>query len=271
MIESQFVRVGDIDICYEVHGRGPRVVMVSGTGGDLRQNPLRDRHPLTRNFEVLMFDQRGLGRTSKPDQAYTMAGYANDAVGLMDALGWERAHVIGISFGGMVAQHLVLDHPARVDRLVLMCTSSGGDGGDSFDLLAVNDLPASTRAHITLPRFDSRNDLSTDPPTWAPVFDVLGPDIIAGVTLNADDPDSALGARRQLEARADHNTWDRLPSITAPTLVAGGNYDLVSPPDNVRRLAARIPHAQLQFFDGGHLFMLQEATTWPTITTFLAP
>lgn len=270
MIESAFARVDDIDICYEIHGSGPRLVLISGTGADLRDNPVRDQHPLTRHFEVLMFDQRGLGRTTKPDEPYTMAGYASDAAGLMDAVGWDRAHVVGISFGGMVAQHLALDHPDRVERLVLMCTSSGGPGGASFDLLAIEDLPPDERAAIILPIFDSRNDLTTDPPTWAPFFDVIGPEILAdSPDLNADEPNAAIGARRQLEARAHHNTWNRLTGLAASTLVAGGRYDLQASPVNVSNLAERIPNAELAFFDGGHLFMLQDRTAWPTVSDFL--
>src|SRR5215207_5622309 len=99
-------RVRDIDVYYEVHGSGPRVLSISGTGGDLRQNPLRGQGLLEQHHEVLMYDQRGLGQTSKPDVPYTMADYADDAAALLDALGWDRAHVVGVSFGGMVAQHL---------------------------------------------------------------------------------------------------------------------------------------------------------------------
>ncbi len=99
-----FVDVRDLSVYYELHGTGPRVVWINGTGGDLRQNPARGTGPLEQHFEVLMYDQRGLGRTSKPDAPCTMADYADDAAALMDALGWERAHVLGVSFGGMVAR-----------------------------------------------------------------------------------------------------------------------------------------------------------------------
>ena len=187
-----FVDVRDLSVYYELHGTGPRVVWINGTGGDLRQNPARGTGPLEQHFEVLMYDQRGLGRTSKPDAPCTMADYADDAAALMDALGWERAHVLGVSFGGMVAQHLALRHPEHVDRLILACTSSGGAGGSSYDLLSLESLPDDERLRTVLRVFDSRNDPDADPPVLAPVFDWLAP-MMAGPPLNADDPDARWG------------------------------------------------------------------------------
>lgn len=299
-MSSHVVTVNGIDICHELHGPedGDRVLLISGTGADLRSDPARDRHPLVRaGFRVLMYDQRGLGRTSKPEGPYSMEGYADDAAALLDAVGWPSAHVVGISFGGMVAQHVVLRHPGRVRRLVLACTSSGGAGGSSFDLLAIADLPPAERERIALSVMDSRNDFSTHPPTIAPG---LGPWLAAAATAlarrtdppgdpagkAASDPTdptdptaaaaeaaaaaaAARGARLQLEARAHHDTWDRLAGVSHPTLVIGGRYDRQAPPENLERLTHRLPDARLVLCDGGHLFMIQDPTAWPTITAFL--
>lgn len=261
--------VGDLDVEYEIHSSGPPVVLISGTGGDLRRDPNRHRHPLTKRCTVLMYDQRGLGRTSKPDGPYSMAGYADDAAALMDALGWDDADIVGISFGGMVAQELVLRHPGRVRQLVLACTSSGGRGGSSFDLLSNDGLAPEQRARTMLPIMDTRNDPDTDPPTYAPLYETLGPAMTLP-PLNADDPRATLGARLQLEARAGHDTWDRLPTVDNETFVIGGRYDGQAPPANVERLAARIPNAELRFFDGGHLFFLQDRSAWPAVGDFLS-
>jgi 3-oxoadipate enol-lactonase len=273
---TRFVRVRGIDVCHELHGpeSGPPLLLISGTGADLRSDPRRVRHPLaTAGFRTAMYDQRGLGRTSKPDGPYSMEDYADDAAGLMDTLGWDRAHIVGISFGGMVAQHLAIRHPGRIARLVLACTSSGGAGGSSFDLLAIEDLPEDERLRIGLSVLDRRNDPTTTPPTLAPG---LGPYLRATAamrTVDADDPvraaEKALGARRQLEARARHDAWERLAEITASTLVIGGRYDLQAPPENLRRLAERIPGAELLFCDGGHAFMVQDPSAWPAIIAFL--
>lgn len=285
-MSSHVVTVNGIDICHELHGPedGDRVLLISGTGADLRGDPARDRHPLVRaGFRVLMYDQRGLGRTSKPEGPYSMEGYADDAAALLDAVGWPSAHVVGISFGGMVAQHVVLRHPGRVRRLVLACTSSGGAGGSSFDLLAIADLPPAERERIALSVMDSRNDFSTHPPTIAPG---LGPWLAAAANALARRTDptgdpagdpagaaeaaaAARGARLQLEARSHHDTWDRLAGVAHPSLVIGGRYDRQAPPENLERLADRLPDARLVLCEGGHLFMIQDPTAWPTIAAFL--
>jgi 3-oxoadipate enol-lactonase len=245
------------------------VLSISGTGGDLRQNPLRGKGLLEQHFEVLMYDQRGLGQTSKPDVPYTMADYADDAAALLDAVGWDQCHVVGVSFGGMVAQNLVARHPERVLRLVLACTSPGGEGGSSVDLRSLEGLAPVERQRKSMALLDGRVDLSTDPPTMPDDFAELMAMVASAFASTPTDEASQMGARRQLDARADHDAWDALPSITAPTLVVGGRDDMLAPAANQERMAARIPGAQLVLCEGGHLFMLQDPTAWPTMVAFL--
>ena len=121
-----FVHVRDIDVYYEISGSGPRLLAIPGSGADLRVNSLAAT--LAGRFEVLTYDQRGLGRTSRPPGPYTMAGYAEDAAALLAALHWERCHVLGVSFGGMVAQELAIRYPRHVQRLVLACWSDPSGG-----------------------------------------------------------------------------------------------------------------------------------------------
>jgi 3-oxoadipate enol-lactonase len=263
-----FANVRDLDVYYELHGQGPRVLTISGTGGDLRQNPRRGSGLLEQHHEVLMYDQRGLGQTTKPDRPYSMADYADDAAALMDALGWPRAHVVGTSFGGMVAQHLALRHPERVDRLVLACTSPGGAGGSSFDLLAFDELSPEDRSQRWLPLLDNRTDMSTDPPTLPPGLAPIA-EALSGYGQKSADPIDAMGAHRQLVARAAHDVWDDLPRIAAPTMVIAGRYDGQADPANSERMASRIPGARLVLCEGGHVFMLQDPTAWPTMVAFL--
>jgi 3-oxoadipate enol-lactonase len=272
-------RVRDIDVYYEVHEPDATddrsqtacpVLLISGTAADVRSDPNRHRHPLVRaGFTVAMYDQRGLGRTGKPDQGYSMADYALDAVGLLDHLGWRQAAVIGISFGGMVAQHVAIDHAERVHRLVLACTSSGGDGGSSADLLAVADLPEAKRQAESLRIMDARNDPTTDPVTIAPGLARVLSRMAEMRSLIADDPVAQRGARLQLLARAKHNTWEHLHHIAAPTFVMAGRFDLQAPAENAERLVSRIADAELAVFDGGHLFLIQDPTAWPAAIAFL--
>jgi 3-oxoadipate enol-lactonase len=277
-----FVPANDISIYTEISGPvdGPVVLIVSGTGNDLRSDVGPDavtaEHPLATNgFRVIQFDQRGLGQTTKPDEPYSMAGYADDAAALVNVLmhteqiPTQTVNVVGISFGGMVAQHLAIRHPLLIERLVLCCTSSGGAGGSSFDLLSIADLPDDERLKIGASVMDTRNDLSVSPPVFAPRYLEMAKRGARSHALMRANPLGAMGARRQLEARANHNTWDDLATVTTPTLVCGGVFDAQAVPKNVRALANQIPKAELQMFDGGHAFLLQDPTAWTKIASFL--
>src|SRR5580658_8057218 len=162
--------LGSIDLYYERAGDGPPLLFISGTGGDLRNKPNVFDGPLAKRFEVLAYDQRGLGRSGKPDTPYTMADYADDAAALMDAVGWKSARVVGVSFGGMVAQELVLRHPGKVERLALACTSPGGAGGASFPFHEIGHLKGEARARHMMPISDTRRDAAwaaANPDTYA--------------------------------------------------------------------------------------------------------
>ena len=115
-----------LSLYFERAGSGPPLLFISGTGGDLRNKPNVFDGTLAKAFDLLTYDQRGLGQSGKPNVPYSMSDYADDAAALMASQGWDEALVIGVSFGGMVAQELALRHPERVKRLVLACASPGG-------------------------------------------------------------------------------------------------------------------------------------------------
>jgi 3-oxoadipate enol-lactonase len=195
-----------------------------------------------------------------------MADYADDAAALMAAQGWDEALVVGVSFGGMVAQELALRHPGRVKRLVLACTSPGGAGGASFPFHEIGHLQGEARARHMIPISDTRRDdawAAAHPDQYA-LFVAMG-----AAAPYADEPGHAMGAHRQLVARAVHDTWERLPEIACPTLIAAGCYDGIALPATQEKMASRIPGATLQFFDGGHLFIIQDRTAVPAMTAFL--
>jgi 3-oxoadipate enol-lactonase len=198
-----------------------------------------------------------------------MADYANDADGLLAAVGWDSCLVVGVSFGGMVAQELAIRHPARVQRLVLACTSAGGAGGSSYPLHELAALDGDALVERQLEIADTRWDAA-----WrvshAAEYGQLATFFRAAVAARAEPgTPEALGAEGQLQARRYHDTWDRLGQITCPTLVAGGRYDGIAPPANSERLAERIPSAELAFFEGGHGFLFQDAQAYPRIVDFL--
>jgi 3-oxoadipate enol-lactonase len=259
-----FAEVRDLEIYHELHGAGPPVLDIGGTGGDLRVS-LPDRSPLNRHFRVLSYDQRGLGRTSKPDGEHTMADYAEDAAALVAAVGWERCHVVGTSFGGMVALNLVLAHPDLVDRLVLCCTSPGGPA-PSYPLHELQEMSAEVAFPIRMRLMDRRWDPASSEPIPG-----LGPfyDAVVANARQRPSGEAAAGLARQLAARAGHDVASRLGEIEQDTLVCAGRYDDLAPLANSQLLARGLPHAELQVFEGGHVFMLQDRSAFPTIIDFL--
>lgn len=261
-----FAKLDGLDFYYERAGSGAPLLFISGTGGDLRVKPNVMDGPFVKAFDTIAYDQRGLGRSAKPDAVYTMADYADDAARLMDFAGWQTANVVGVSFGGMVAQEFVLRHPARVKRLVLCCTSPGGEGGASFPFHDIDHTPREQRARHMIPISDTRRDAA-----WAKAHPEEHAQFVAMGAADpyADEPGHAMGARRQLEARAKHDTYDRLPQIACPVMIAAGRYDGIAPPDRQEKMAARIKGADLRVFEGGHLFMLQDRTALPAIMAFL--
>lgn len=260
----------DITVYYERKGpedaQAEPLLFISGTGGDLRNKPSAMDGPFPKHFDMVAYDQRGLGQTSKPDRPYTMADYADDAAALMDALGWKSAHVCGISFGGMVAQELALRHPGRIRRLVLGCTSPGGAGGSSYPLHEVQDMDPVARAKHLIPIMDTRRT-----PDWIAAHPVEYEQFVAYAANDPykDEPGHAMGQRRQLEARMHHDTWDRLHEITCPTLVCGGKYDGQASPAAQDAMMTRLPNATLKMFEGGHLFMIQDREAFPAMVEFL--
>lgn len=258
--------VNGLNLYFERAGSGPPLLFISGTGGDLRNKPNVFDGPLAKAFDLLAYDQRGLGQSEKPDLPYAMADYADDAAALMASQGWDEALVIGASFGGMVAQELAIRHPARVTRLVLACTSPGGAGGASFPFHEIEHLKGEARARYMIPISDTRRDdawAAAHPDQYA-MFVAMG-----AADPYADEPGHAMGAHRQLVARAAHDTWDRLPEIRCPTLIAAGRYDGIALPSTQQKMAERIPGATLQWFEGGHLFMIQDRAATPAMTAFL--
>ncbi|MFP6814273.1 MAG: alpha/beta hydrolase [Pseudomonadales bacterium] len=259
-----YTMANGISINYQVAGTGRRLLYIGGTGADLRNRPNVFDGPLVREFEVLGYDQRGLGQTDKPAAAYTMADYADDAAALLNALGWQCEPVIGVSFGGMVAQELALRHPDRVRTLVLACTSAGGEGGASYPLHDLADLDAETRIARQLTLADNRRTpqwQAANPGRWAELVEMAG-------RSQRSDRDLE-GAARQLRARVGHDTWDRLGQLRMPVLLAGGEHDGIAPPANMAAMHTRIPGSQLTMFAGGHLFFIQDKTAYPYVIQWL--
>ena len=255
-----FVSANGIDIYYERGGQGEPLLFISGSGSDLRNKPNQFDSALARAFELVCYDQRGLGQTSKPSGVYAMPDYADDAAALLDALQIEQIPVIGVSFGGMVEQEFELRHPDRIQALVLACTSSGGAGGSSYPLHELQALPPQQRAEKHLRIADLRHTdewIAANPEAWQKRLQL---------TLSAQRADrDETGALQQLEARRGHDTYARLPELNLPVLLAGGEFDGIAPPQNMRAMQAQMPAAALKLFNGGHMFLIQDRDAYPYI------
>ncbi len=254
-----------ISIYYERSGTGPPLLFCNGSGSTLASSRILV-DVFGSRFDAVAHDQRGLGQTEVPPEPYTMADYAADAVALVDTVGWDRFRLAGISFGGMVAQELAVTWPERVERLALLCTSSGGAGGSSYPLHELESLPADERAAIGVRLLDTRFT-----PEWlAGHRDDRGlAELMVGRAGGTKTPEERRGEAGQLAARAGHDVFDRLDRVTCPTLVASGRYDGIAPPANGEAVAARIPGGELRVYGGGHAFVAQDPDAFPEILDFL--
>ena len=260
------VSVNGIELYYERRGRGPRLLFFNGSGATLATTG-----PLIWAFadvcDVVAHDQRGLGRSAIPPGPYRMADYAADAAALLDHLEWETCGVIGVSFGGMVAQELTVTWPERVERLALVCTSPGGTGGASYPLHQLADRPAAERAEIGLRILDTR--FTADWLATHPTDRALA-DMMAARSSAPRSDEQRRGEAEQLAARRQHDVSARLSAIACPTLVACGRYDGIAPPANSEWIAAHVAGAALRVYEGGHAFFIQDPQALPDLRSFVA-
>ena len=200
----------------------------------------------TTRIAPLTLDYRGTGNSDKPDRPYRTVDFADDVITVLDHAGVDQADVYGTSMGGRVAQLIAAHHPDRVRRLILGCTSAGGpfsvERSRGVRRALANPDRAAARAAL-LDMMYSPHWLATHP----------GPYTTLG------DPGMPAHARkRHLVASDQHDAWDLLPRISAPTLVLHGSDDVLNPVANAPLLAERIPHAQLHVLTGGRHAYFQE-------------
>jgi len=247
-------KVNDIQIDYEVHGEGFPLIMIMGLSGNIDWWDPRMILELSKNFKLVMFDNRGAGRTDISDKRYTIKLFADDTVGLMDALGIFRAHVFGISMGGMIAQELALNYPEKVEKLVLCSTNCGG----TKSVLASQKVLRMLMAN--------RNTVSpeeivrmTIPLLFTEDFIKKNPDLVEiAIQQILKAPISNKAFMRQLHAIMEFGACNRLPQIRAPTLILHGKRDILVPPENGSILAEAIPNAKLVYFENSAHGLIEE-------------
>lgn len=250
-------RVDGIELYYEEHGSGDPLLLIMGLAADSRawmfQLPA-----LSQRYRTIVFDNRGVGRSSKPAGPYSIHQMADDTAQLLDALQLPRVHVVGVSMGGMIAQELALRHPQRVRSLVLACTypepdaeverhrefsvsqlggSVTADGGVSIDIKAIDPMMF---FQTLLPTVFNPEFIQNELPKLMQIFSGA---LEFGFSLEA-----ILG---QVQAVMTHKATDRLHQIAVPTMVITGDADRLIAPGNSDILARAIPNARLVKIPGG--------------------
>jgi pimeloyl-ACP methyl ester carboxylesterase len=244
------VRAGEVELDYERSGSGPPLLLIMGMSGTSRHwgEPFLDA--LRPEFELITYDHRGVGASSRLEGAITISEMADDAVGLLDALELDSAHVLGISMGGMVAQELALAHPERVRTLALGCTYCGGESSVATPPEVLRRLTE------TMMSGDRQLALRTAFEINVSAAAAEDADMYARFQAAAAERQVAIPViMAQLQACLAHDTDARLALLEMPTLVVHGTEDQLLPVENGRRIASLVPGARLEIFDGvGHLF-----------------
>ncbi len=261
------IKAGDIDLEYYVEGAGPPLLMIMGFAGQANSwgEPVMNR--LREHFTCIRFSNRGTGASDKPETPTTIRMMTDDAVALLDALDIRRAHVFGISMGGMIAQEIALNHADRLNGLVLGCTTPGWAHGETAS-------PEVSAAMVPTPGLSLEEQVRN---FWtaicSPAFIESGAEFLEEMLVtNLAQPTPFDTIMKQAVAVQGFDSLDRLSQITAPTLIIHGDADRLVPPANGDIVAAGIAGAEKLTLNGAaHMFFWEQPEkTADAISEFLA-
>jgi pimeloyl-ACP methyl ester carboxylesterase len=246
--------VNGINMYYEIHGEGEPLVLIMGLRRNIewwhKQIPALSRH-----FRLLVFDNRGAGRSDKPEMDYSIRLFAEDTAELMHLTGMESANVLGYSMGGYIAQELAINHPGMVRKLVLASTSAGGE---RTVLMSPERMSRFTANEGLTPEEILRKDMDI---YFSDEYILNHPDEIREfieISLRWYQPADAF--LRQFQACLKHDAADRLHQIGIPVLILSGGDDSLVPPENSKILKELLPHADLTIYPGlRHSFLMEDS------------
>ena len=218
-------RINDINIYYEIHGKGEPIVVIWGIGGEIPQFVHHLTTQISKKYKIIFFDSHGTGRTDKPDHPYSFEMMAEDTVGLMDAININSAHILGISMGARIAMVIAAKYPEKVKSLILNVAAARSPHKD--DPRAAHSYEHLHTA-ITQPGF----------------LETIG-----------EHPPTVESFLRQFEALKNFDGSNLLGKIRSPTLIINGTKDASTPVQFARELSDGISDSQLIFVEEDHLFI----------------
>jgi len=258
-MKPAYALVNGVNLCYEIHGDGEIVLLVHGLGTK-KEAWIGQTEPLAKYFKIIRFDNRGAGKSDRPDTPYTMEVFADDINGLMDFLDIEKCHIIGWSLGGMIVQNFILKYPQRVNKMVLINTNYGTpdeSGAEAYKNMRLQGLKANkedpvkafwqsirSNYHIKF-----RKQMEADPSKkWHGLWSV--DDLIQ---MSTTDPPTEKDIIVQAGALATHHTFDRLHEIKNKTLLITSSHDRITPQSVMVEMHEKIPNSTLKVIDkAGH-------------------
>ena len=247
-------RAGQIELSYDRAGDGPPLLLIMGMSGTKHHWGDAVLEDLRKDFEVIVYDHRDCGDSTKTGQPFTIADLAGDAAGMLDALELESAHVMGISMGGMIAQELVLAHPEKVRALTLGCTYCGGEGSKLASDATMRGLAQGMASGDRERAIRAAWEANVSP-SFAANEDIYATFLARGMLYGVALP----VILEQMRAITEHDTSRRLPDVRTPTLVIHGTLDQMLPVENAHMIAGLVSGSRLEILEGiGHMYFLEQ-------------
>ncbi len=248
------VAVGGTELHYERAGTGEPLLLIQGMSGTHVSWGAPFKGALEEGFDVVAFDNRGIGLSERISEPFTIAELAEDTVALLDELGIESAHVLGISMGGMIAQELALAHPGRLRSLTLGCTYCGGPGSQLMPQENAEKLLAAFASGDREQAIRAGYEVNL-----SPAFRADESSFAAFHEMATSVPAAKQVIELQLQAILGHDTSGRLGEIATPTLIVHGTLDGVLPYANGEQIATLMPTARFETLaDVGHMFWWEQ-------------
>ena len=256
---EEYADLKGVKICYEIYGEGYPLFLIHGFGAK-KESWIAQVPELSKHFRVIRFDNRGAGKSDRPETDYTMEIFADDIKNLMDHLGIEKANVCGWSLGGMIVQNFVLKYPNKVNKVILVNTNYGfpdASGPEVYKNMRLSELevkkedPAKAWWSGTRSSFyiKFRKQMEAAPSKkWYGVWSAE--DLIKESAIN---PPTAKDINMQAGALKTHNTFDRLDTIKNPTLLLTASHDKLTPKSSMEQIHEKIPNSTLVVIEkAGH-------------------